>query len=323
MITSKVKYIESLEELLVGEYDNKTDYVLKATYPLSSASFEKLLDIEMKKIAVLDTVFLEFDKLELTGRQILNLANNMNLNILLKEVSDQQMEEMLIAYASMDMKKTVYPAKIIVLVTLYGMYMKQFYNVDVFEQWEEMTETVFKELISYAYISDKYSMEFIVEWSKWFMVYLINERPDILKDLRQHCAYLFDLAHEYHTTGKIVPKEIKEPGKGMKSGLYIPLAFVMKDMRFHPFRVFVRRGGYDYVSTMFGGDVITALAPMVDFTIAAEQYLACQEKQPHFVERLEDLDNETILSILRDKKYVVTKDGATKKDLFPIEVKVE
>jgi len=322
MINSKVKYISTLDEIIAGSYDKETDYVLKAEYPLNSSIFEKLLDIEMNQADVLETTFIEFESIDLNGRQILNLANNMNMNILLKTVTDTQMEEMLTGYANMDMKRLVYPTKIIVLIVLYALYLQIFHGVDVFENWENLVNVVTDKFINYTYISDKYSNEFIVYWSKWFMMYLLDQKQDFVKDFAQHCEYLFSVSYEYH---KNPNKEyhVVNPGPGLKSGLYVPLAFVIRDMKFNPFKIYVEQKGFDYTTGIFKGMVIRAISPLVDFTLACEQYIAHPDKEVFEKENLNDLTDEEILGIIRDKKKVVTKNATTEKDLFPIEVVVE
>ena len=321
MIKSDVEYIRDLKELDLGVYDPNTDYVLKAEYPLKSEMFERLLDIEMQRASILETVYLEFDKLNLTGRQVLNMSNNINLNVLIKEPTNKQMEELLEGYTNMDMKKTVYPAKIIVLVTLYGLYMREFYNVDVMDKWEEMVDAVLEKYVLYKYIEGKYTRDFIIDWSQWYMLYLLKERTDFVADYRKHCAYLFDTAYQYYTSAEVLPP--KEPGKGLKSGIYVPLAFIMRDMRFNPYRAIIKRKEYDYATSMFAKSVIEALGPAVDFTIAAEQYTECKDKGIERVEKLADLKEKDIVRILKDKKRIITKDGQSGVYLFPIEVEVE
>ena len=322
MINSKVKYISTLDEIIAGSYDKETDYVLKAEYPLNSSIFEKLLDIEMNQADVLETTFIEFESIDLNGRQILNLANNMNMNILLKTVTDTQMEEMLTGYANMDMKRLVYPTKIIVLIVLYALYLQIFHGVDVFENWENLVNVVTDKFINYTYISDKYSNEFIVYWSKWFMMYLLDQKQDFVKDFAQHCEYLFSVSYEYHKNPNKV-YHVVNPGPGLKSGLYVPLAFVIRDMKFNPFKIYVEQKGFDYTTGIFKGMVIRAISPLVDFTLACEQYITHPDKEVFEKENLNDLTDEEILGIIRDKKKVVTKNATTEKDLFPIEVVVE
>jgi len=318
MIHSEVKYISDLRELL-DSYEADTDYILKSKTPFNYSNFEKLLDIEMQHPKRLNTTFLEFDQVELNGKQLINLSNNLNLNILLKNPTSPQMEEMLVNYGEADMKQCVYPTKIIVLVVLYALYLKHFYKVEVFDEWEELVDKVLEKFIYYTYIQDKYTRQFIMDWSQWYMVYLVENKKEFVQDFIPHCVYLYDTARSYYAKEELKHKYVGE-GQRIKSGLYIPLANIMVDMKYNPMKVLAARKNYDYAVSTSRGNVIRTLAPIVEYEISVERYLAKKDKEQIYVEDLQSLTNQDILKLLRECKTVKTKKTVSKVDLFPIEV---
>ena len=318
MKPSTVKYLKDLGELL-GKSGKDTDYVVKSQYPLDYSLFEKLLDIEMQNPEVLNATFMEFETLPLSGRQIMNLSNNMNLNILLKSPTENQMKEILSNYIDVDMKQCVYPAKIVVLIVVYALYMQLFYKLDIFKDWNEVVKSIYERYIRYTYIEDKYSLEQLAEWSQWYLTFLLQTRTDFVQDYISHCMYLYDISYEYYKKEKPNLQYVGE-GKRIRAGLYIPLANAMVDLRFNPYRLVALRKKYDYAISNFRGVVIRTLAPIIDYTLAVEAYLKEPNKSTMFVEKLSTLKNEEIIKILKEKKRIETKDPQTTVDLFPIEV---
>ena len=318
MINSQVKYLNSIGELLKLDFSNNTDYILKDKFPIKYEIFKDLLEVEMKDSSYMENVFIEFERISLSGRQILNLCNNLNVNLLIREVSDEQMEELLINYSIMDMRKTVYPAKVIVLLSLFALYLYHFKGYDFFENMDSFVEKVFEKYISFTYISDKYDKQFLLDWTKFYIKYLIDNHKDFVGNLKQHCLYLFNIAYKYYK-----PETIDLPPKqsNLKSGIAIPLAFVMRDLRFNPFKVkYDATIEYDYVPKLFHGMIIKALMPIVDYVIASENYINSKEKTTVEVENLKTLNKEDIFRFLKNKNILKTKNPTSEVDLFPLEV---
>jgi len=320
MVKSKVKYIDKISYLM-NHYNDATDYIIKLDYPIDYKIFEKLLELEMTNSNALNTTFAEFESLDVSGRHIINLSNNININILIKNVTDSQMEELLVSYIDTDMKKIVYPAKIIVLVSLYALYMRHFYDIDIFDKWDEIVSTVLNKFIYYTYIKDKYTFEFINEWSKWMLLHMIDTNRQFVDDFKHHCKYLFDVAYDYHSGNN--NSKIEDCQYRIKSGLYVPLAFVMRDMKYNPYRAYPTDKKFDYAISIFKGMVINALAPTVDYSLLTERYINNNEKQPVHIDSIDGMSDSDILSVLKDGNYVITSNCKSKRDLFPIEVRSE
>ena len=60
MIKSKVKYLESMGEILKLDFSNDTDYILKDEFPTKYEIFKDLLEVEMKDSTYMENIFIEF-----------------------------------------------------------------------------------------------------------------------------------------------------------------------------------------------------------------------------------------------------------------------
>ena len=329
--SNNVKYLDKLEDILV-DYSESTDYVIKMSYPLDYSVFEKLLTIEKTNQKALDYAHVEFETLNLSGRQVLNLSNNLNINLLIKSPSQKLVEEMLLNTTEMDLRKTVYPVKLVVLLTLYTLYYKTFYpELNIFTDYKMFLQSIVDK-IAYTYIKGKYNIEDLMSWTQWYLAYLVDNKPEFIRNFSQHCIYLFNYAESYYRDKVESPEELKNEHKfkmpiqkELSSGLYIPLAFVMRDLLFDPYRLkhkYIMK--YDYIKSMFGRYVIEALSSIVDYCMLTEDYLKYDKpKETIRVESLNDLEKSTIIDILKNKQRVVCSHAESQYDLFPIEVCVE
>lgn len=321
MIQSKVKYINTIDELSGMEFDMDTDYILPGVFPIDFSIMKGLLNVELKDGTLLDNAYIEFESLDLSGRQILNLCNNLNINILIKNVTDEQLDSMLQNYTRMDMRKTVYPAKTIVLLTLYLLYLRQFRNYDFFGSFDEDVKYIYDNFISYTYIEDKYSLEFIKEWVKKFFMYLIENEKEFIANFKQHCFYLFEVSYNYYKG--IEPKIENVAPSNIRSGIAVPLAYVMRDMKFDIFKMdfsTIPKINYNYLPNLFKKDVIKALASTIDYTLAAENYLKTENKEDLLIDDLSTLTKDDVIAVLKDKKRIIAKKTESTVDLFPLEI---
>lgn len=321
MIQSKVKYIKTIDELSGQEFDMDTDYILPGVFPIDFSTMKGLLDIELTDSSLLESAYIEFESLDLSGRQILNLCNNLNTNILIKNVTDDQMESMLQNYTRMDMRKTVYPAKIVILVVLYLLYLRQFKNYDFFETFDADVEYLYDKFISYTYIQDKYSLDFIKEWTKWFLRYLTENEQEFVVNFKQHCLYLFGVAYDYYKGTESKIDNVMQ--SNIRSGIAVPLAYVMRDLKFDTFKIDfsnVQKVTYNYLPNLFKKDVIKALASIIDYTLAAENYIASEVKTDLVIDDLSVLTRDDVISALKDKKRIIANKPDSLVDLFPLEI---
>lgn len=309
----KVEYVERLSKELIK--DHEVDYVLKSSYPINCDALNSILDIEQGNRQVLNNFYLEFEELPLSGGQIINLCNNLNVNVLLKKVSDQQMEQLLVAYSDLSVRKTVYPVKVVVLLALTFLYDSRLRGEEIPQDIEEKVKEHFERL-KFDYIADKYSVEFLTNWTKWYLIYLFEKKRDFIADFNAHCLYLMDYAEAYYNK-KEVPRSTTNE---LASGLYVPLAFVMRDMKFNPYKVQPLPHKFGYVGPADGKFVVQALFPIVNYVKLVEEYLATANKGEYRVDDLDKLTDNEILLALKNKLKIVTKNPITKLDLFPLEV---
>jgi hypothetical protein len=321
MIQSKVKYINSIDELSELEFDMDTDYILPGVFPIDFSIMKGLLNVELKDSTLLDNAYIEFESLDLSGRQILNLCNNLNINILIKNVTDEQLDSMLKNYARMDMRKTVYPTKTIVLLTLYLLYLRQFKNYDFFKTFDEDVKYIYDNFISYTYIEGKYSLDFIKDWVKKFFLYLIENEKEFIANFKQHCLYLFEVTYNYYKGIDFKAENVTQ--SNIRSGIAVPLAYVMRDLKFDIFKIDflnVPKVTYNYLPNLFKKDVIKALASTIDYTLAAENYLNVDSKDDLFIDDLSTLTKEDVITALKNKKRIIAKKTESTVDLFPLEI---
>ncbi len=318
MHNSKVKYIKTLAELEIDN-SNDTDYVIKSTYPLDYSVYTQLFHIEENVEHILDYVFLEFDSISgISGEQILNMCNNLNVNILIKEPTSPQIQSMLIKYSNTAMFKTVYPAKIIVLLALMFIYSKTYFSLDV-----DIEDFIKEELdrINYTYISEKYDLKFLTKWTKWYITYLVNHKKEFVTNFRSHCFYLCNEAVSYHLEDK--PKEESTINTKLYSGLYVPLAFIMKEYKYNPYREdsIVNRD-FNYLAGHGRALAIKALEPISNYVIAVKDYVDSGEsRQEMFIDSLSNLTDQIVLECLKGNFAIRTDDPTTERDLFPLEIR--
>jgi len=264
---------------------------------------------------LLDNVYFEFDSIPLNGRQIINLSNNINMNVLVRNATEEQLREMLSSYSTMSVRRTVYPAKIIVLIALTLAYRKFFMGRDILDDVSKDVNEIF-EKIKFDYISDKYDMVFLSEWVQWYLCYLLENHRLFLEGFGDHCYYLFEYAYSYYNKINID----RPPTSELSSGLYVPLAFVMTDMKFNPYKFIPKSRKYNYISPSAGKYVCEALFPIVNLVSLIDSYIKSSDRSELFVEDLRSLSRDDIISALKDKKKIVTKNPVSDVDLFPLEV---
>jgi hypothetical protein len=171
-------------------------------------------------------------------------------------------------------------------------------------------------MIKFDYIDGKYEIEFIVFWVKWYLQYLSEEKKEFTENFVSHCYYLFEESQAHFN------KEIFSRPKTseLTSGLYVPLAFVMNDFKFNPYKRPAPKQEYKYVNPENTKFVVMALSPIAYYSKLVDDYLSTPNKESITVEKLGDMKNEDIAAALKDKKRIITKDATSKIDLFPLEI---
>jgi hypothetical protein len=307
------EYIEKLDAQKQTVAD--IDYVIKAVYPLKYEILEQLLDVEQSNPSVLENTYLEFEDISLSGRQLVNFCNNLNINILVKTMSDEQMEQLLTEYTNVNVRKTIYPAKIIVLASLAILYGAFFLGKEVPNDIASAVKE-YLDMIKFDYIDGKYSIEFLVKWVQWYLKFLCEEKKTFLDNFVPHCYYLFEEAQAHFNKTPLVRSKTTE----LTSGLYVPLAFVMNDFKFNPYKRPMKPTNFKYVNPDNMKYVVMALSPVAYYSKLVDDYLATSNKEAISVEKLDDMDKDEIVTALRLKKKIVTKDATSKFDLFPLEI---
>lgn len=307
------EYIEKLDAQKQNVSD--IDYVIKTVYPLKYEILDSLLDVEQKNPTVLENTYLEFESISLSGRQLVNFCNNLNINILIKNLEDEQMQQLLTEYTNVNIRKTIYPAKIIVLSSLAILYGAFFLGKEIPSDIAAPVKE-YLDMIKFDYIDGKYPIEFIVKWVQWYLKFLCEEKREFVEKFVPHCYYLFEEAQSHFNKTPLTRSKTCE----LTSGLYVPLAFVMNDFMFNPYKRPMKPTSFKYVNPENMKYVVMALSPVAYYSQLVDAYLATENKESISVENLDDMDSNEIIAALRLKKKIITKNTISKYDLFPLEI---
>jgi hypothetical protein len=333
MKKSEVVYLDNLHQLLNITFSEDSDYIIKSSFPLNYETIKNLVDLEIKNAEkqndIFNLIYLEFETLDLSSRQIINLCNNLNVNLLIKNLTIEQTKDLLMSYYESNVNKTIYPIKIIVLLSLVFLYLKIIKDQDHFDDFEEFAKFILDDMIYFTYISDKYKEDYIIEMSKWFIMYLINEKPEFISYFKQICNYLLGTVVEYCPTIKaskyFSSKDSQVSNFQLQSGIYIPLAYIMKYMLYNPFSketFFNNNIKFDFIPKQAINQLLKPLSNLSLYATKSLEYIENEKTGKFNKDKLQDLNNDEILDCLFNKKIITTKDPVTKVDLFPLEIEV-
>lgn len=334
MKKSNVVYLENLKQLSNINFSEDSDYIIKSTFPLNYEIIKNLVDLEIKNTNnqkdIFNLIYLEFENLDLSSKQIINLCNNLNVNLLIKNLANEQIRDLLISYYESNVNRTIYPIKIIVLISLVFLYEKIIKDQDHFDDFEEFVKFILDDMIYFTYISDKYNLENIIEMSKWFIMYLINEKEEFISSFKQICNYILGFVVSYcptiQTDKFFLPKnDMPISNIELKSGIYMPLAYVMQYMGYNPFlseTYFNNQIKFNFIPKQMINQLLKPLSNLSLYTTKSLEYIENEKTGKFIKDTLQDLTNDEILDCLFNKKIIVTKDPVTKVDLFPLEIEV-
>lgn len=307
-------YIDTLNELINS--NEKNDYIIQSNFPPDSKSVDILSSYEIKynnNLNDINNIFIEFNNLnDITGKQIINLCNNLNVNIVIRNINDEQLFDIVNNYFSNDISKCIYPAKIVILLTLYFLYDKIIinYNNDNFKEYFDLLYNY----ITSDYLKSIYDKDMIINHTMYF-ISCLSKNEKIIEDFANNCYSIYKCAEDsilYDTNTEVNNKDFK-------SGLYLPLASIMRDRGYDKYRNFPLKI-YNIVSYNNVNTINSLLYENVMKNKLLDDYVKCKDKKSIELDNLGNLTIEGIENILLNKNKIITNDREIMIDLFPIEI---